>query len=140
MFLIVEIRIAYREIPSIVSMHRCVTTQIDSSLPDLFTSSWSPSHTDLCRFKVSVSIPLQWGHQTLSCFGFPTYPHSSCMCSPLVMWPKCNNIAVFALDLKSAYEGEHTIFGLLSLANLTQNNVLQFHPFTWEWYSLFKIL
>jgi hypothetical protein len=27
--------------------------------------------------------------------------------------------AVFALDLKSAYEGEHMIFGLLSLANFT---------------------
>jgi hypothetical protein len=33
-------------------------------------------------------------------------------------------------DLKSSYEGEHTIFGLLSLAGLTQNDVLQFHPFT----------
>jgi hypothetical protein len=32
-----------------------------------------------------------------------------------------NNIAVFALDLKSAYEGEHRIFGLLILANLPQN-------------------
>jgi hypothetical protein len=40
------------------------------------------------------------------------------------MWPKSNNIAVFALDLRSAYEGEHTIFGFLSLANLTQNDVL----------------
>jgi hypothetical protein len=30
----------------------------------------------------------------------------------------------------SAYEGEHTIFGLLDQANLTQNDVLQFHPFT----------
>jgi hypothetical protein len=47
------------------------------------------------------------------------------------MWPKSNLIAAFALDLKSAYEGEHTIFGLLSLANLTHNDVLQFHPFTW---------
>jgi hypothetical protein len=28
----------------------------------------------------------------------------------------------------SAYEGEHTIFGLLGQANLTQNDVLQFHP------------
>jgi hypothetical protein len=27
----------------------------------------------------------------------------------------------------SAYEGEHTIFGLLGQANLTQNDVLQFH-------------
>jgi hypothetical protein len=34
---------------------------------------------------------------------------------------------VFALDLMSTYEGEHTIFGLLDQANLTQNDVLQFH-------------
>jgi hypothetical protein len=52
------------------------------------------------------------------------------MGSPLSMRPKSNHIAVFALDLKSAYEGKHTIFGLLSLANLAQNDVLQFHPFT----------
>jgi hypothetical protein len=37
---------------------------------------------------------------------------------------------VFALDLKSAYEGEEMIFGLLGLANLAQDDVLQFHPFT----------
>jgi hypothetical protein len=43
------------------------------------------------------------------------------------MWPKSYNIAVFALDLKTTYEGEHTIFGLLSLANLTQNDVIQFY-------------
>jgi hypothetical protein len=49
------------------------------------------------------------------------------------MWPKSNNIAVFALDLKSTYEEEHKIFGLLSLVNLAQNDVLQFHPFTYEW-------
>jgi hypothetical protein len=35
------------------------------------------------------------------------------------MWSKSNNIAVFAQDLKSAYEGEHMIFGPLSLAELT---------------------
>jgi hypothetical protein len=40
------------------------------------------------------------------------------------MWSKSNHIAAFALDLKSAYEEEHTIFGLLSLADLTQNDVL----------------
>jgi hypothetical protein len=45
---------------------------------------------------------------------------------------KSNNIAAFALDLKSTYEGEHTIFGLLSLADLAQDDVLQFHPFTYE--------
>jgi hypothetical protein len=55
------------------------------------------------------------------------------MCSPLSVWPKSNNITAFALDLKSEYEGEHTIFGLLSLANLAQDNVLQFHLFTCEW-------
>jgi hypothetical protein len=32
---------------------------------------------------------------------------------------------VFALDLMSTYEGEHTIFGLLGQANLTQND--EFH-------------
>jgi hypothetical protein len=36
---------------------------------------------------------------------------------------------MFALDLMSTYEGEHRIFGLLDQANLTQNDVLQFHPF-----------
>jgi hypothetical protein len=49
------------------------------------------------------------------------------------MWPKSNQIAVFALDLKSAYKGDHTIIGLLSLANLTQDDVPQFLPFTCEW-------
>jgi hypothetical protein len=46
------------------------------------------------------------------------------MRSPLIMWSKSKYIAAFVLDLKSAYEGEHMIFGLLSLANLTQNDVL----------------
>jgi hypothetical protein len=40
------------------------------------------------------------------------------------MRSKSNHIAAFALDLKSTYEGEHMIFGLLSLADLTQNDVL----------------
>jgi hypothetical protein len=33
-------------------MQKWVTTQIDSSLPELFTSSWSPSHIDLCSLRV----------------------------------------------------------------------------------------
>jgi hypothetical protein len=49
------------------------------------------------------------------------------MFSPLSVCPKFNSITVFALDVKSAYEGEHTIFGLLSLANLAQDDVLQSH-------------
>jgi hypothetical protein len=48
-----------------------------------------------------------------------------------IMFSKSNAL-VFALDLMSAYEGEPTIFGLLGQANLTQNDVLQFHPFTSE--------
>jgi hypothetical protein len=39
------------------------------------------------------------------------------------MWLKSNHIAAFALDLKSTYEGEHMIFSLLRLANLTQNDL-----------------
>jgi hypothetical protein len=80
-------------------MHKCITTRIDSSLSDPFTASWSPSHIDFCHFKVTVLAPLQWGHQTLSSFGFPTYPHSSCMCSPPSMWPNSNNTAAFDLEL-----------------------------------------
>jgi hypothetical protein len=48
------------------------------------------------------------------------------------MWLTSNHIAVFALELKSAYEGEHMIIGFLNLANFAQDDVLQFHPFTWE--------
>jgi hypothetical protein len=38
-----------------------------------------------------------------------------------IMCSKSSPIVVFALNLMSAYEGEHTIFGLLGQANLTQN-------------------
>jgi hypothetical protein len=38
------------------------------------------------------------------------------------MCSKSNPIVVFALDLRSTYEGEHMIFGLLGQANLTQND------------------
>jgi hypothetical protein len=88
----------------------CITTQIDTSLPNLFTTYQLPSHSDLCHFKVDILAPLQWGHQTLSNFWFPIFPYSSCMCSPLSMCPMSNNITVFILGLKSAYEGEHMIF------------------------------
>jgi hypothetical protein len=60
----------------------------------------------------------------LSCFEFSTYFYITQICSPLVMWSQSNHIAAFALDLKSAYEGEHTNFDLLSLADLAQNDVL----------------
>jgi hypothetical protein len=41
-----------------------------------------------------------------------------------------NNITAFILGLKSAYEGEHMIFGLLSLDNFTYVDVLQLYAFT----------
>jgi hypothetical protein len=81
-FLLVEIRTAIQRVPSIAFMYKCVTTQVNSSLTDLYTGSWSPPHVDLCHFKVSVLVPLQWGHQMLSCFGFSTFSHISRMCSP----------------------------------------------------------
>jgi hypothetical protein len=62
----------------------------------------------------------------LPILGPPLYALAFIMCS------KSNPIVVFALDLMSTYEGEHTSFGLLGQANLTQNDVLQFHPFTSE--------
>jgi hypothetical protein len=83
--LLVELRIAVQKYSGIAFMYTCVTTQVDSSLTDLYTSSWSPSCVNLCRFKVSVLVPLEWGHQTLSCFGFSTYSYISCMCSPFLV-------------------------------------------------------
>jgi hypothetical protein len=50
---------------------------------------------------------------------FLSFPYSSCMCSPLSVWPMSNNITAFVSGLKFAYEGEGTIFGLLNLANFT---------------------
>jgi hypothetical protein len=92
-FLLDEIRIAIQR-DSLHCFHaQMYYTWIHSPLPDLFTTSRSPSHIDLCHFKVTVLAPLQWGHQTLSSFGFPTYPHSSLMCSPLSAWPKSKHIA-----------------------------------------------
>jgi hypothetical protein len=77
-------------------------------------SSLLPGH--LCCFKVIILAPLQWEHQTRSSFGFPTFPYHSCMCPPLSVWPKSNNVTVFVLDLKSTNEGKHMIFSFLNLA------------------------
>jgi hypothetical protein len=66
--------------------------QIDSSLPDLFNTSRSPSHIDLSSFKVTVLAPLQWRHQMLSSFRFLTYPHTSPMYFSLSLWPKSTTL------------------------------------------------
>jgi hypothetical protein len=39
-----------------------------ASLPDLFTTSWSPSHSGLCQFKITIFSPVQWVHQPHSSF------------------------------------------------------------------------
>jgi hypothetical protein len=98
-FLLVWDKDSYTEIPSIASMHRCITTRIGSSLPDLFTTSLSFSHSGLCQFKITILAPLGWAHQTLSSFRFPTLPYSSCMHSSLNVWPMSNNITTFVLGL-----------------------------------------
>jgi hypothetical protein len=48
-----------------------------------------------------------------------------------IMCSKSNPIVVFALDLMSTYEGEHTIFGLLGHAN--ENRI--FKVIVWLTYS-----
>jgi hypothetical protein len=55
------------------------------------------------------------------------------------MWSKSNPLVVFALDLMSAYEGEHKIFGLLGQTNFTQNDVLQFGQIVLTTWSHFLI-
>jgi hypothetical protein len=94
-FLLVWEMDSYTEIPRIASMHMCVTTWNDSSLPGVFTTSWSHSHIDLCHFKAAILALLQWAHQTLSSFGFLAFPYFSCMCPPLIVWPMSNNTTVF---------------------------------------------
>jgi hypothetical protein len=108
---------SYTEFPNIASMHMCITTWIGSCIPQLFITSRSPSHSGFCQFKIAIFAPLQWAHQTLSSFGFPTFLYSSCTHSPLSVWSKSNNITAFVLGLKSTYEAEQVIFDLLSLAN-----------------------
>jgi hypothetical protein len=51
-------------------MHMCIATHIGSFLPDLFTTSQSPSHSGLCQFKITIFAPLKWAHQTHSVFRF----------------------------------------------------------------------
>jgi hypothetical protein len=51
--------------------------------------------------------------------GFLPFPYPSHARSPFSVWPMSNNITVFILGLYTTDEGEHAIFGLLSLANFT---------------------
>jgi hypothetical protein len=49
------------------------------------------------------------------------------LCALALSCDQSQILFVFTLDLKSMYEGEHMIFGLLGLANIDQDDVLQFH-------------
>jgi hypothetical protein len=60
----------------------CIATHIGSFLPDVFTTSWSPSHSGLCQFKVTIFAPLQCAHQPHFRFSFPL-PISSVLILPL---------------------------------------------------------
>jgi hypothetical protein len=84
-------------------------------------------------FKVSALVSLHQGQQMLANFlgVLPILTPPLCALA-FIMCSKSNPSVVFALDLMSTYEGEHTIFGLLGQDNLSQNDVLQFHPFTSE--------
>jgi hypothetical protein len=98
-------------------MHMCVTTYIS---PLCQTSSLLPGHLPIVA---SANLKLLYlllysGHiNHIQVLGFLPFPYVSHACYPLSVRPMSNNITAFVLDLKSAYEGEHTIFGLLSLAN-----------------------
>jgi hypothetical protein len=80
-FLLVEIRIAIQR-----NSQHCFHAQVYYN-PNWFISTRplhycrSPFHIELCCFKVTILAPLQWAHQTLSSFGFLTFPYSFCMCS-----------------------------------------------------------
>jgi hypothetical protein len=67
------VKCSYRE-RFLASIYKCVTTQVHSSLLDLYTGSWSSSHVDLCNFKISVLVPLEWRHQTPSVLGLLPIP------------------------------------------------------------------
>jgi hypothetical protein len=74
------------------------------------TSSLLPGHLRIvtsCQFKITLFTPLQWAHQTLSCFEFPTIPYSSCMCSPLSVWPMSNYIYKASWSLPSMTSCAH---------------------------------
>jgi hypothetical protein len=56
---------------------------IISSLPDLFATSWSLSHSGLCQFKITVFTPLHWAYQPHSRFRFTSLSLSlPCAFSP----------------------------------------------------------
>jgi hypothetical protein len=74
----------------------CIETHIGSSLPDLFTSSYSPSPSGLCSLRLLYSL-LYSGHIShIQVLGFLPSPYFSRARSPLSVWPTSNNISTFS--------------------------------------------
>jgi hypothetical protein len=112
-------------------------THVNSSLTDLFTGYWSPSHDNLCRFKVSVLAPLEWGHQTLSCFGFSTDPHTSCVCFPhfCLMFCRTGKLRVSPLLGRcSMHEPHPQPFLLLLIFQMRSHIFCSGQPGSWSSY------
>jgi hypothetical protein len=76
-------------------MNKCVTTPVDSSLTDLYTGFWSPSRVDLCRFKVSVLVTLEWDIKHFHVLGFLPIPIPPICALPLSCDPSPTTFKAF---------------------------------------------
>jgi hypothetical protein len=81
MFFLVWDKDSYTEIPSFASMHMYVTIHIHSSLPDLFTTSWSPFHSGLCQFNTTLLLYSKHINH-IQVLGLLSFPYSSRACPP----------------------------------------------------------
>jgi hypothetical protein len=73
------------------------TCVLQPTLGHLYKTS-SPSHSDLCQFKITWFTPLQYINH-IQVLGFLPFLYSSCACSPLGVWSMSNNITAFVLSV-----------------------------------------
>jgi hypothetical protein len=95
-FLLVELRIAIQR-----DSYYCFCVPLCYD-PCWFNSNWS-LHWFLIHCSWQPVVPLEWGHQMLSCFEFSTHSYISHMCSPLVLWSKSKHIAAFFSTIFYSY-------------------------------------
>jgi hypothetical protein len=108
----------------------CIITHIGSFLPDLLTTSYSPSHSGLCQFKTTIFTPIQGAHQPHSSFRFPFLSYSSPVCSPLSVWQCPIIILLPMLQVYNPHTGGRTgDFWPSESGWLRLDEVLQFRPF-----------
>jgi hypothetical protein len=97
--------------------------------PHFSNSAWWVS---LCCLHMYI-----WVYFRLLChsvsFPFP----APCTGPPSRIVPHIHSypIIIISLGLCSTNEWEHEIFGLLSIAYITQHDDLQFHPFSYKWHN-----